>query len=59
MSRYPTKCKECGAVLVLAPSGLVCPNGHGRIIPIPKDARPMCAPPRLRRKKPEPPKPAA
>lgn len=26
------KCKECGALLMPVESGLVCPNGHGKLI---------------------------
>lgn len=28
-----THCDECGEARVRTPSGYVCPNGHGRIVP--------------------------
>lgn len=28
-----THCSECGEARVRTPSGYVCPNGHGRIVP--------------------------
>ena len=34
MTDYPTKCRECDAQMLLASSGLVCPSGHGKTIPV-------------------------
>jgi len=29
---FPAVCQECGEVLLIGEAGLVCPNGHGRIV---------------------------
>jgi hypothetical protein len=35
-------CSQCGAALVRTKTGAVCPQGHGRIVPLALDAR--CGP---------------